>query len=108
MKLIKIIDSSNSKKKLDAYFELDNKKEKIISFGASSYRDYTLINNKSSKFYLPKKEDREKVKSAYIARHKKNENWNDPLTAGSLSRFVLWNKSSLNASIKDFKTRFNL
>ena len=52
--------------------------------------------------------NREKVKKAYIARHKKNENWNDALTAGSLSRFILWNKPTLNASIKDFKTRFKV
>lgn len=47
-------------------------------------------------------------KKRYIIRHKKNEHWNDPITAGSLSRYVLWNKPSLRESIKDYKKRFNL
>ena len=42
-------------------------------FGAKSYRDYTLINSKGSKHYLPNKEDREKVKRSYKARHKRDK-----------------------------------
>ena len=41
-------------------------------------------------------------------RHKKNENWKDPTTAGALSRWVLWNKPSFRASVSDYKKRFNL
>ena len=50
----------------------------------------------------------EKRKSAYLARHKANENWNDYDTAGSLSRWILWNKTSLTASIANYKSKFNL
>ena len=50
----------------------------------------------------------EQKKDAYIARHKVNENFQDPLTAGALSRWILWNKKTLSASIADFKKRFNL
>jgi hypothetical protein len=50
----------------------------------------------------------DKKKDAYIARHKVNENWNDPKSAGALSRYILWNKTTLSASIADFKKRFNL
>jgi hypothetical protein len=50
----------------------------------------------------------EKKRQAYVARHRVNENFNDPLTAGSLSRYILWNKTTLSASIADFKKRFNL
>jgi len=50
----------------------------------------------------------EKKKSAYLARHKPLERWNDPVTAGALARWILWNKPTLNASISDFKKRFNL
>ena len=49
-----------------------------------------------------------KKKDAYIARHKVNENWNDPKSAGALSRYILWNKTTQSASISDFKKRFNL
>jgi hypothetical protein len=47
-----------------------------------------------------------KKKDAYIARHKVNENWNEPTSAGALARFILWNKKTLNESISDFKRRF--
>ena len=47
-------------------------------------------------------------KQRYIDRHKKNENWNDYMSAGSLSRWILWNKTTLQASISDYKSKFNL
>ena len=47
-------------------------------------------------------------KERYLKRHKKNENWNNPLTAGALSRWILWNKPTLKASIEDFENRFKL
>jgi hypothetical protein len=49
-----------------------------------------------------------KKKDAYLARHIKNESWDKPQTAGSLSRYILWNKPTLNDSIADFKKKFNL
>ena len=45
-------------------------------------------------------------KNRYIDRHKKNENWNDPTTAGFLSRWILWNKPTITESIRDTKRRF--
>ena len=107
IKLIRIVKSSNSAKKWTAIFMVDDK-EKKVDFGQNNYRDFVLINDKDSKFYLPKLVDRNVVKASYIRRHEKNENWNNPLTAGALSRFILWNKKSLNASIRDFKRRFKV
>lgn len=107
IKLIRITRSSNPSKKFDAIFMVDGKQKKV-SFGASGYRDNTLINDKSSKFYLQNKSDRDVVKDSYLRRHKKNEDWTNPMTAGALSRFILWNRKSLNASIRDFKRRFKL
>jgi hypothetical protein len=49
-----------------------------------------------------------KRKQAYLDRHRTNENWNDYMSAGSLSRWTLWNKKTLSASIADYKKRFNL
>lgn len=51
-----------------------------------------------------KNEDR---KNRYIKRHQSRENWNE-LSPGMLSRFLLWNKPSLTASIKDTNERFNI
>jgi hypothetical protein len=51
----------------------------------------------------------EAKRSAYLKRHAKNENWDDPYTAGSLSRFIAWGDSTnINKNISDFKKRFNL
>ena len=50
----------------------------------------------------------EEQKKRYLARHQKNENWNDYDTAGALSRWILWNKKSLSSSIADYVKRFNL
>ena len=108
IKLLKIIPSRKSGKKYDAYFLLDNEKEKVVSFGASGYRDYTLINDKNSKWYLPKILDRNVTQASYLRRHRSNENWNNPLSPGALSRWILWNKKTLSGSIKHFKNKFKL
>ena len=50
----------------------------------------------------------EERKKRYLQRHRARENWNDYKSAGALSRWILWNKPSLRASISDYKNRFNL
>ena len=113
VKLLKIIPSSAKGKKYSAYFLLDekdkkgNRKEKKVNFGASSYRDFTLMNTKGSKFYEPDKKKRDKVKASYRARHK-NDPINNPMTPGSLSYYILWSSPSLGGSIRNFKRKFNL
>ena len=108
IKLIKIVKSQKPAKKYDAHFKLDNGKEKIVSFGSSGMRDYTLINDKNSEFYLPKLIDRNVVKASYLRRHRERENWENFLTAGSLSRWILWDRKSLKASIAKFKRKFKV
>ena len=108
MKLLKVTKLINDVKKYEAIFLLDNGKEKKVKFGAFGYRDFTLINDKNSKFYLPKTLDRNVVKDSYLRRHIKKENWNSPTTPGALSRWLLWNRKTFNASLKDFKKRFKL
>ena len=107
-RLCKIVSSSKKDKKYDAYFRekqcpcsLNKKpecgaKEIKVSFGAKGMSDFTIHKD-------------EKRKERYLARHKgMNEDWNDPTTPGALSRWILWNKPTLEASIKDFKNRFDL
>jgi hypothetical protein len=91
LKLIKIVKSPKTDKKLRAYFSDGTHTD----FGASGYSDFTLHKD-------PERRDR------YDSRHKRREDWNNPKTAGSLSKWVLWNKPSLKASISDYKRRFNL
>ena len=93
MPKVTITRSDRPNKKLKAVFE--NGSKKTIHFGQKGASDYT------------KHKDPER-KKRYIDRHRKNENWDNPKTAGTLSRYVLWNKPTLDASIKDYKKRFNL
>ena len=45
----------------------------------------------------------------YLKRHSVNEEWDDPFTAGSLSRWILWgNSDDIETNIKLFKKKFNL
>ena len=68
---------------------------KVVDFG-----------QKGGSTYIDHKDD-EKKKN-YLARHRVNEDWSKPTTAGALSRWLLWNLKTLSASITDFKKRFNL
>ena len=101
MRLIYIKESTNKDKKLMAKFELENGKSKLVHFGAKGYMDYT-------KYYKQNIEIAKQKRESYIARHKENENWNDPTSAGSLSRFILWEKPTIEASIKYYKNKFKL
>ena len=107
MKLLKIIPSKRKNKKYVAYFKLPDGKEKAVHFGASGYRDFTLISDKTSKFYIKDKASREKVKAAYISRHSK-EDWSKPDSAGTLSRYILWSTPSIGGSIRNFRKRFKV
>lgn len=95
VKLLSIKPSTNKYKKLMATFLLSDKSTRIIHFGDPFYEDYTIHKD-------------DKRKELYLNRHKSNENWKDPMSKGALSRWVLWNKPSLSASIKDFKNKFKL
>ena len=96
LKLIKIVPSHRKEKKYDAYFS----DGRVIPFGAAGYQNYGGVGK-------AKHLDEER-KRRYIERHKDKENWNDPQTPGSLSRWVLWNKSTFRESVADYKRRFNL
>jgi len=86
---IVIRKSSNPEKKFDAI--IDNKK--TIRFGNSNYQDFTQHRN-------------EKRKDNYISRHRKNEDWRDPTTAGFYSRWITWNKPTITESINDTNRKF--
>tara|TARA_R110000803_G_scaffold18776_3_gene49813 strand:+ start:474 stop:764 length:291 start_codon:yes stop_codon:yes gene_type:complete len=83
------------KKMMAIFYDDKNKKVKTVHFG----------NRGSSDFTINKDDERKK---RYLDRHRKRENWNNYMTAGSLSRFVLWNLPTQKASIADYKKRFKL
>ena len=94
-KKVVIKKSTDPKKKLMAVFSLDNGRTKTTHFGAAGMSDF------------PTHKDEER-KKRYLARHRRRENWNAPMTAGALSRWILWDKPTRRASIQAYKKRFNL
>ena len=94
IKLLSIKKSKIQGKKYTATFEVNNKK-KVIHFGAAGMSDYT------------RNKDPERRKR-YITRHKKDLNTKNPVRAGFLSMFILWNKKSLGGSIADYRRRLNI
>jgi hypothetical protein len=44
----------------------------------------------------------------YISRHRVNEDWTDPTTASTLSRYILWERPTLSSAIRAFRDRFKV
>jgi hypothetical protein len=99
LKLLSIKKSPKKDKKYVATFSR-NGRIKQTHFGAKGYQNYGGVGKER---HLS-----EERKKRYIQRHRGKENWNDPTTAGSLSRWVLWEKKSFREGVKSFKKRFNL
>ena len=72
---------------------IDNKKQ--VHFGQAGASDYTLHKNHNRK-------------KLYENRHKKNEDWSNPLTAGFYAKNILWNKPTIAESIKDTNKKYNV
>jgi hypothetical protein len=94
MVYVQLDKSNREEKKFKAVFYDDNRKKILTThFGAKGYQDYTMHYD-------------DERKRLYLERHSK-ENWNDPFSAGSLSRWLLWNKKSISASYNDYIKKFN-
>ena len=76
-------------KKLNAV--IDGKK--TVPFGQKGAEDYTMH-----------KDDLRKLR--YLERHRNRDNWNDPTSAGFYSRWLTWNKPTLQQSVADVNKRF--
>ena len=87
-------NSTKTDKKLMAIFTRDGRK-KTIHFGAKNMDDYTITKDKAQR-------------QRYLDRHRARENWNKYMSAGSLSRYILWNKPSFSGSYADYRKKFNL
>jgi hypothetical protein len=95
MKLIKIVESDKPDKKMMAVFETESGRTKTIHFGQKGADDYTITKDKEQML-------------RYLKRHESSENWDKALSAGALSRYVLWSATSLAQGIRNYKKRFNL
>ena len=75
--------STKPEKKFTAI--IDNKKS--IHFGQKNASDFTQHKNPTRK-------------KLYENRHKTNEDWSNPLTAGFYEKNILWNKPTITEIIK--------
>ncbi len=93
MKFETIKQSTRKNKKFMIIF---SNPKKTIHFGS-----------KNSKTYLDHRD--KKKRENYILRHKVNENWNDPLTAGTLSFYLLWGSSpDLYTNLQTYLNHFKI
>lgn len=92
--LVSIKKSKRPGKKYTATFKVSERK-RIIHFGASGMSDFTKHHDTTRR-------------NRYIKRHLKDLRTGNPLRAGYLSMFILWNKKSLKASIADYRRRLNI
>ena len=85
----------DDKKKYQVTLKSADGKLKKIKFGSSGYDDYT-------------KHKDDKRKESYLSRHEAREDWTKTgiSTAGFWSRWILWNKRTIGASLNDVKKRF--
>ena len=89
--MVQFFHANDDKHKYVAVFD----DGKHVSFGDIDYEDYTQHGDKHRK-------------RLYLNRHRKREDWNNPKTAGALSRWILWNKPTLEASIQDYIKKFHM
>jgi hypothetical protein len=96
LRLRTIRKSHNRVKKWDAVFVLPDGETKTVPFGQKGYSDFTKHKDVTRR-------------KRYLDRHSgMGEHWDRPDTPGALSRWVLWNKPTLKASVADFKKKFHL
>ena len=86
--------TTQGKKYTAIFYDNDRRKIKTTHFG-SDMSNYTIH-----------KDDERKQR--YLDRHIANEQWNDYMSAGSLSRWILWHKPTISASYNDYIKKFNL
>ena len=92
---VEIKKSTRAGKKMMAIFYDKDRKVRTVHFGQEGASDYTIHHDEARR-------------QLYIDRHRKSEDWNNPMTAGTLSLFVLWTEKTLGSAIAKYKKKFNL
>lgn len=98
---VKLSRSTKADKKMTAiFYDNDRKKVKTIHFGQKNAGDFIIYSRtKGKKFAMERKR-------LYLQRHKKEVG--GMMTASTLSKMILWNKPTLEASYQAYKKRYNL
>lgn len=93
--LTKSYNHNNYSKYVIYLFNNDGSYISKVRFGDIRYEDYLIHKNNVRK-------------KNYINRHKKRENWDDPFKAGFWSRWLLWNKPTIEDSINDIENKYGI
>lgn len=88
--------------------EMPEPYDHIHHFGAKGMRDFTLINDKKSEFYIDDKAEREKVKRAYKSRHKNDKGLGSPHAPSELSMTILWSAPTIEGGIRNYEKKHNV
>lgn len=88
-------NAPKDRKRAIAFFLMDNGKTIKRKFGSAV--GFTYFDGAS-----------DEKRNAYIARHKVREDFNDVFSAGSISRFVLWEFRSRNEIEKFYNRKFKI
>ena len=88
-----LITKSN---KTDKEFKAEIDGTKTLHFGAKGMSDFTKHTNVERK-------------QRYVNRHKPNEDWTSSglKAAGFYAKHILWNKPTLQSSVKDLNNKFS-
>lgn len=96
MTTLTVTPAHDGKHKYTAVFTHADGSTKTIHFGAAGMTDYLQSKDKLRR-------------ERYLTRHRGREDWNNPETAGALSRHLLWGSStSLATNLASFRKRFSL
>jgi len=90
------LDKSNitTKKYKAIFYDKTRRKVLTVHFGQAGANDYTRSHD-------------DEAKERYLNRHSK-EDWEDFTTAGSLSRWLLWEHKSMAKAYNEYIKRFGL
>ena len=92
---VSITPSDRPEKRYKAVFTDNDGSKKTVHFGY-----------KTGSTYIDHKDD--KIKNAWIARHKVRGSFENYKSASSLSYHILWRFKSFNEAVKSYKNKFNL
>lgn len=97
MPRVELSRSDNPDKKYRIILHKEDGGKKTVHFGQKGAGDYTTH------------KDAER-KQSYLERHRKGEDWTKRGigTAGFWSRHLLWNKKSIDESVRDIERKFNV
>ena len=95
LQLVHIVKSHKPLKKFDAVLTTSEYRHKTIPFGQAGALDFLQTKD------LERRE-------RYLQRHKKREDWANPLTPGFWSRWYLWEKPTRAEAEKNIRSKFGL